>query len=453
LYGSRETKYKALLEQDVSSTKWTRLKPGTPTYLLKPQSVRLRAEYERGWKLTAVMPVSSVGIVTARDELTIHFTEDELWRTVREFARLDPEKARERYGLPEDVRDWKVHLAQEDLRRDGPSKDKIVEILYRPFDIRFTYYTGRTRGFHCRPRPDLARHLLRARNIALCVGRSGHVMESAQWEIAWCSRHLVDFNLYRRGGNCVFPLYLYPDGRIPDTLFEYHDARRPNLSAEFIADASSRLKLSFVADGRGDLKKTFGPEDIFHYIYAVLHSPTYRKRYGEFLKLDFPRVPLTSNRRLFACLSRLGCELVPLHLLEAKLLELVVLSSRKLDRRLAVKCPVAGANEVAKGHPRYLAAGQTDPHTGDPLKRGRVYINSGDPKRGIQGQYIEGVPPEVWEFRIGGYQVCQKWLKDRQGRLLTYDDLTHYQKIILALKETIRLMEEIDQAVPRWPLE
>jgi hypothetical protein len=114
--------------------------------------------------------------------------------------------------------------------------------------------------------------------------------------------------------------------------------------------------------------------------------------------------------------------------------------------------PVADLNEVAKGHPRYLAPGQRDPRTGKALKLGRVYISSDEPKAGKQGQYFEGVPPEVWEFHIGGYQVCEKWLKDRRGRHLTYDELTHYQKVIVAIKETIRLMKEIDAAIPRWPM-
>ena len=187
--------------------------------------------------------------------------------------------------------------------------------------------------------------------------------------------------------------------------------RRPNLNPEFIKAFSEKLGLKFVEDGKGDLKETFGPEDIFNYAYAVFHSPTYRTRYAEFLKIDFPRLPLTSDKELFKALAEKGAELVSLHLMESPALN-----------NLITKYPVSGSNAVEKVS--YDENNQ------------RVYIN--------KTQYFEGVPPEVWNFHIGGYQVCQKWLKDRKGRTLTYDELTHYQKIIVALKETIRLMAEID---------
>jgi hypothetical protein len=199
--------------------------------------------------------------------------------------------------------------------------------------------------------------------------------------------------------------------------------------------------LNFVPTGTGDLKKNFGPEDVFHYIYAVFHSPTYRERYAEFLKIDFPRVPLTSDSGLFRQLAEQGAELVALHLMESPTL-----------KDLITHYPTPGDDLVAKGHPRYLAPGQPDPETGKALKEGRVYISKSRPKENKKGQYFEGVPPEIWDFHIGGYQVCEKWLKDRRERRLSYDDLTHYQKIVVALKETIRIMQEIDDAIPSWPI-
>jgi predicted helicase len=448
LFGSREAKYKALLRQDVASTKWTRLKPKTPACFLKPQFVKHRAEYEAGWKLTEIMPVNSAGIVTARDHLTIHWTADEAWDTVRAFAALAPERARETYDLGDDAQDWTVHAAQDDVRKSGPEKGKITAILYRPFDIRHTYYTGRAQGFMCRPRAETMRHMLADENLALIATRQTR----DKWDVL-ATRSIAGHKTCAAFDiNTVFPLYLYQNGDVPESLFDHENGRRPNLSAEFIAELTARLKLAFIADGTGDLKKNVGPEDLFHYIYAVFHSPAYRERYAEFLKTDFPRVPITTDLRVFRRLCSLGTELVSLHLLEAELLNLVVLKVGKRTERLAVCYPVPGDNEVAKAHPKYLAPGQADPQTGRPLKLGRVYISSGDAKGGRKGQYFEGVPPEVWEFHIGGYQVCEKWLKDRQGRQLTFDDLTHYQKVVVALKETIRLMKEIDAAIPRWPL-
>ena len=176
-------------------------------------------------------------------------------------------------------------------------------------------------------------------------------------------------------------------------------------------------------EGRADLENTLGPEDIFFYAYAIFHSPTYRQRYAEFLKLDFPRLPLTGNRALFKALVGLGAELVSLHLMESSRLE-----------KFITRFPVSGSQVVEQV--RYQDTGR------------RVYINA--------EQYFEGVPPEVWAFTIGGYQVCHKWLKDRKGRTLTFEELHHYQKIVVALAETICLMGEIDAAIMGhggWPID
>lgn len=201
----------------------------------------------------------------------------------------------------------------------------------------------------------------------------------------------------------------------------YGDIRTANLAPAFISDLSQRVKLVFVRDGTGDLKKTFGPEDVFHYIYAVLHSPTYRERYAQFLKRDFPRVPLTSNPRLFRALCEFGRRLTTLHLLQDA-------------NGAGATFPVKGDNTVRSV--RYVDAQQ------------RVYIND--------TQHFNSVPPEVWAFHIGGYQVCHKWFKDRKGRQLTYDDITHYIRIVSAIAETINIMCRIDETISErgaWPID
>ncbi len=248
--------------------------------------------------------------------------------------------------------------------------------------------------------------------------------------------------------NSLFPLYLYPDPEKLDELADSPwppgpDGRRPNLSREFVDEFAGKLGLEFVSDGRGDLQATFGPEDIFDYIYAVFHSPTYRERYAEFLKIDFPRVPLTSDVALLRDLVALGGRLVALHLME----------SPELDT-LMTSYPVAGDNLVEKGHPKYIAPGEVPPGEDEPAERGRVYINRTKRKAGAPpAQYFDGVPPEVWEFQVGGYQVLDKWLKDRRGRELTPDDLTHYQRIVVALARTIEIMAEIDARIEEWPIQ
>jgi len=228
-----------------------------------------------------------------------------------------------------------------------------------------------------------------------------------------------------KDGATVFPLYLYSTGANLLDVSVWQpgkDGRRPNLSLEFVEAFSGKLRLDFVSDGKGDLKKTFGPEDVFHYAYAVFHSPTYRTRYADFLKRDFPRLPLTSDKTLFARLCELGAELTGLHLLE------------QVPTPHATY-PEAGSNTVEK--PRFTVPSSDAP--------GRVYIN--------KTQYFQNVPQEVWEFYIGGYQVCEKWLKDRRDRTLSYDDIETYRKITEALRQTIRLMSEIDEAIDEWPIE
>jgi predicted helicase len=227
------------------------------------------------------------------------------------------------------------------------------------------------------------------------------------------------------------PLYLYPEQKTGE-LFSVDDdgsawplsvkGRRPNLNPQFVQDMAEKLGLEFITDGTGDLQATFGPEDIFAYAYAIFHSPAYRERYAEFLKIDFPRLPLTGDSDLFRTLVERGVELIDLHLMRSPALT-----------EFITTYPADGNNEVASGHPRYTEADQ------------RIWINP--------EQYFAGVPPEVWEFYVGGYQVLDKWLKDRRGRTLSYDEIRHYQRIVIALRETIRLMDEIDEAIPSWPLE
>ena len=413
------TKYYTLAETDITSTDWDKLQPNSPFYFFVRRNEEFRPEYEQGWKITDAFPIHSVGIVTARDRLTIRWAPSEVWDTILDFSSLPSEEARDKYNLGKDVRDWKVSLAQRDLQRTGLHRELVVPILYRPFDIRYTYYTGHSRGFIGQPLPGVMRHMLAGKNMALITSR---LTKGETYQHTLVSKTISEVILLspKTSNNAfVFPLYLYPsEQEIAGGLYQPKE-QRPNLKPEFIKAFSDKLGLNFVEDGKGDLQETFGPEDIFNYAYAVFHSPTYRSRYAEFLKIDFPTLPLTSNKELFKTLVAKGAELVALHLMEPP----------KLNS-LITKYPIVGLNQVETV--RYDEANR------------RVYIN--------KAQYFEGVSPGVWNFHIGGYQVCQKWLKDRKGRILSYDELTHYQKIIVALRETIRLMKEIDQLIPGWPV-
>ena len=435
LWGTRESKYKALATSEVSNTEWKTIEPSSPNYMFKPWDRELEEEYQQWPKITEIMPVNSVGVVTARDKLTIHGSRAAVMEVVRDFANLPPETARERYSLGRDVRDWKVDLAQDDLIGSGMKSKLVAPILYRPFDTRFTYYTGKTRGFICMPRPEVMRHMLAGDNLGLSTTRAVEIQGG--FEHVFVSKHIIQHHTVSlKEVNYLYPLYLYPtEQEIDSGLFDPSD-RQPNLTPEYTRDLEHRLDLRFIEKGKGDLRETFGPEDVFHYIYAVFHAPTYRQRYEQFLRADFPRVPSIDDIELFRALVGLGRQLTQLHLMESPALN-----------QTSVAFPVPGDNVIEKGYPKYVAPGDSLPGQDAALERGRVYISKDNSRSDKRGQYFEGISPEVWAFRIGGYQPMEKWLKDRKGRALSFDDLNHYRRMAAVLSETRRLMQEIDTAV------
>jgi len=414
IWGTRESKYQALFESDIASTNWQELAPTAPYFFFMPKDLSLEDEYSRGISITKIFTIYGTGIKTERDTVTIHFDEPSLERVINDFSILDVEELRHKYQLGEDSRDWRISKAKSDVVSSKADRKLIRQIHYRPFDSRFTYYTGTTRGFIGTPGKQTADCFIYP-NLGLVAKRQS---KREPFSYVFITSLAPESCLFESAyaNNSVFPLYLYPT----EGEMQLEEGHRPNLNPEFIKAVSKKLGAEFVSDGRGDLDKTFGPEDIFNYAYAVFHSPTYRTRYAEFLKIDFPRLPLTSDKELFKGLAAKGAELVALHLMESPALN-----------NLITKYPIAGSNTVDKVS--YNEDNQ------------RVYIN--------KTQYFESIPPDVWNFHIGGYQVAQKWLKDRKGRTLTYDELTHYQKVIVALKETIRLMSEIDELIPGWPME
>lgn len=413
-------KYHWLWQNDLSTTKWKKLKPQSPLYLFVPQDANLREEYEQGWKVTEMMTVNMLGFQSHRDYFALDFDEDRLRSRIAELRSktASDEELQSRYEL-RDSSEWQLASARRQLRGDSEWQKHFVRCHYRPFDARYSYFN--TVAMDC-PRRELLDHVVGKENLCLNTVRQTK-MESWQHAVVSDAPAPAIFVELKDGSN-IFPLYLYPTakrGLFDDAPSGAPGGRRPNLAPAFITDFSAKLKLKFIADGGGDLKKTFGPADVFAYLYAIFHAPTYRTRYAEFLKIDFPRLPLTGNVTLFRQLCRLGAELVGLHLMEKQ-------------APVITNYPQPGDNTVEQV--RYDEPEQ------------RVWIN--------KEQYFAGVPQAVWAFHIGGYQVCQKWLKDRKGRQLTYDDLTHYQRVVAALAETVRLMQQIDDLINAhggWPLQ
>ncbi|MDV2504251.1 MAG: type ISP restriction/modification enzyme [bacterium] len=449
LIENRANKYKWLLEHDCSNTPWSILSPSSPNLFFIPFDESYRDEYESGRSIAHIFTLRSVtGFATHRDRFVVDFERENLISRINDFLdhSIPDEEIATRYQL-DDTRDWSLSGARIALREDEGWEQRIRLCSYRPFDDRFIFYSEDVVEF---PRLLTMRQFFEP-NIGLIAARIAKNETHAHFFV---SRNLVEkiFLSPKSSNNAyVFCLYLYPvpegengaqRGLIDDSPWPPGmGGRRPNLNPNFVADVERRMGMTFVSDGTGNLNKTFGPEDIFHYMYAVFHSPTYRERYAEFLKIDFPRLPLTSDKKLFVALAEKGAELVVLHLIESPVLK---------DR--ITHYPVTGDQLVEKGHPKYFAPGDKLPDGTKPLKEGRVYISRDNRKTGKKGQYFEGVPPEVWEFHVGGYQVCNKWLKDRRGRILSYEDRVHYQKVVVALQETIRLMGEIDDLIPSWPI-
>ncbi|MGV8174886.1 MAG: type ISP restriction/modification enzyme, partial [Methanothrix sp.] len=429
LWGNKNQKYEWLHNNDINKIEWTLVEPQPSFYLFRPQDYRLKTEYEKGWKITELMPICSTGIKTHRDHFSLDFENQSLRDRLINFKNLKISdlEISEKYNL-HDTRDWKLSQRRRMLEQDSDWETHFTYCLYRPFDLRSYYHSENIVEL---PRQEVMNNLLDGNNLGLIANRQ---IKDNDIRHSWVSRAITDFHILQTANASayLFPLYLSSKVNINRQLseksgiIERKNKRVPNLNQNLISILQSNLRLEFVSDGHGDLSTTFGPEDIFNYIYALFNSPTYRQRYAEFLKIDFPRVPMTSSSQLFRRLCILGEELVALHLLESPYLS-----------QLITRYPVAGDNIVEKGFPKFVAYEEGEP--------GYVYIN--------KTQYFEGVPREVWEFHVGGYQVCEKWLKDRRGRQHSFDDLMHYQKVVVALKETIRLMAEIDRAIPGWPIE
>jgi predicted helicase len=432
LWGLRKNKYDWLNVHNAANTEWTTFQPDAPDFRFVPRNAKYEKEWENYWSIRKAFVVSGNAIKTERDRVSIHFTRKEAETTVRDFRTLSVDELRKKYDLFEDSRDWSVDRAKKDTL-DHPGNKLFAPILYRPFDVRQTWFSGRAKGFMGTPGRELMQHLNGKENLALLACRQQAI---EGFDHVFCSTNLAEcctVSNRTKEITSAFPLYLYPNGETEGQveLVPHENGRRPNLSAEFIKHFSETIGLKFIADGHGDLKKTFGPEDVFHYAYAIFHSPSYRKRFTQFLACEFPRLPVTGNDELFTKLSKHGARLVALHTL------------REVNGD-DVSFDVPGSNMVEQAN--YITAEKEDRAKG--IRRGRVYINS--------EQYFEGISPAVWQMRIGSYQVCEKWLKDRKGRTLTHDEIEHYQRTVSALAETRTLMAQIDSLISDhggWPLE
>lgn len=402
VYGKREEKYDWLNTLDAQSTKWKTLEAPQPNYFFVPKDFAFDSEYKLGICLEELFLTASSGLQTKRDNLFIDIDQSNLEEKI-EYLTTNHAINNE-FKNQFKIQDSSSYPLLRKIKEHKYAKSNINYIAYRPFDNRFIYYDKDLLG---RSYFSVMKNILDKKNISLIYTKQLSTFDFQHVFASSCLIEMCTISLQTKETTYLSPLYLYPDSATISG-----EKRTANLNMELLTPALKKLKLEWIKDGTGNGKTICGPEDIFDYIYAILHSPTYRQRYKEFLKIDFPRVPFTSNKEVFWKLVALGREIRLLHLME----------SPKLST-LITQYPITGSNEVEKIS----------------YEDGKVWINT--------TQYFDKVPKEGWEFPIGGYTPAQKWLKDRKGRMLSSDDILHYQKMIVAMVETGTLMKEIDGVI------
>ena len=399
LQGKRDFKYNFLTIHELKTIEWDILDYQIPDYFFIPKDNSVKIIYDKGYSINDIFGKTSSGVQTEFDELVTHQTRIKAETTLNDLLSLPISEFILKYGFQSKQK--KIEVAINDVRTQKPS---IQVIDYKIFNKQYCIYTGKTNGIMGRPRFEMMKNIISKDNLSICLLRS--LIDTTNFSSIFISKNLVDKNLYGFQTS-LFPLYLYIETNTQHTAFDTNE-RIPNLNMEIVNQIAKGIGLTFTNE-KEETPNTFAPIDLLDYIYAVLHSPTYREKYKEFLKIDFPRVPAPLDHETFWKLVKLGGELRQIHLLESPIVE-----------KYITGYPEDGDNVVKK--PTY--------------KNGHVYIND--------TQYFSNVPEVAWNFYIGGYQPAQKWLKDRKDRELSYEDILHYQKIIVALTETDRIMKEID---------
>jgi len=400
LWGLRGEKYDYLLKNDVETTKWQELKLAAPYYFFIPKDFALQGVYEKFWKVTDIFRDFQIGLMTGQDKFFIDTNPQTLKaRILAVFNKgLSDKDLKTLYNLKSQAGEKTIKAR----RLTSFDQDLVHLYCYRPFDIRYVYGENK---FLWRSVESLSKHF-DFENIALVTTR---ILAGPPFNHVFVAEHAGD-NTFISGKtkerNYFFPLYLYQVKDKKDLFInkEGISEKKPNIILETFA---------FISD---TYKKEPSPEDIFYYIYAILYSNIYRTKYAEFLKIDFPRIPFTKDYKLFSKIFEYGKRLVDLHLLK----------SEEFDTPIA-RFQGKGDNEVDKL--RYDD------------KQKRLYFN--------RSQYFEGVTEEIWKYQIGSYKVCDKWLKDRKGRILNLGDIKHYCKVVTALKKTIEIQKEIDKLYPK----
>lgn len=392
LIDSRKIKFSYLEEANLSSVEWKELQPEAPYYFFVPKIFSSEEEYNQGFSINELFVNGSTGVESQNDSFCISSNKKDIEKHVADLISLDYAQLDAIYSVSK-KKSWRADEAKKDVGREF-IKENIKDISVFPFDNRFIYYTNK-KGFLARPRYKVMKYMFLENNISLIVPRQ----TTQDWHHIYCSNHITNGNFLASakllGAGTQFPLFINEFNGVQT------ETPIPNFNESILATIKEGLDEQIV------------PEELFDYIYAVLHSPSYRQRYNEFLKIDFPRIPYPTDTILYHNLVKKGKELRQLHLIDG-----------------ADNWDCVTGFPVTEGDNNVTEVKYDEAHE-------RVYIN--------KVRYFSDVPKSAWEFYIGGYQPAQKWLKDRKNHLLTGDDVEHYEQIIHALLQTERVMNEIDE--------
>lgn len=402
-WGARRDKYLTCLDENIGSIQWTEIEPKSPDYYFIPKDEQHKSEYDTFYSVADIFKIYSLPLMTGNDKITIHFAKQTLEKTLNTFEEKNVEQIKTEFKIDKDSSNWTVIKAKADVVNTKSNKRYFRNILYRPFDERITFYNGNNNGFHSRPQFKVCKNML-FENIGLLLPRQ---ISKSEFRHVFCTRLIPEMcaiSTATKEQNQLFPIYLYPDATLTNT--QYKVSREENFTKDF----------------RNYIDRLYGkgitPEQILGYIYAILYSETYRTKYIEFLRDKFARIHFTNDKKQFNKLSKLGSELIEVHLMEAE-----------IDTGLG--------DFIGRGSNRVECIIFTEEK-----KTGKILIN--------KTQYFSNVPSSVWEFQIGGYKVIDKYLKERKNKELSIDEVEKVTSIINSLAFTIAQMKKIDNTAKTW---
>jgi predicted helicase len=490
-WGTRSHKYQMCLENSFGNIDFSELNPVSPYYFFVPKNNSNIIQYNSYISVSDILKVNTMGFVSGRDDFNINFDKNDLWKKMQVFSKMNPEQARQEFKLGKDSRDWTVATALKDLKANLDEKN-VTKVSYRPFDNRFTFYTGNSRGLFCSPQKRIM-NFLQDGNIALILVRIGRDISANNYFV---TKHITDKSIISTLDNAnVFPLFLYEKQNLYTTIepiikaqnkqekdflehkkaFEiaeceffkhkkvFESIKKPSdqeigifeehsmgfeetktmferikenyekeiLKLKKIQEQNKKEHIEILENGfikrpnftidftkfiKEKYDNQFTPEQILGYIYAILHSETYRKKYAEFLKIDYPKIPFIDDTKIFKQLATIGLELIDLHLMNN---EKINLEHKNLG--------------IYKGDGDNLV-------TKIEYNDNKLYIN--------KNQYFDNIPENIYFFKIGGYQVIDKYLKDRKNRNIFYD-FESVEFIVKIIAETIEQMKIIERVTSK----